>query len=376
MFINFIQIFILLSLGVVITLISTKIFVISTKRAIVLYIWHTFFSFFYSWYVINFGGDATLYYELALNSERNFGVSSAFVVYISSLFFEFAHLSYYSMGILFSIFGTIGLIAFDSSLKHVTKDAPEKIKLLATLIVFLPSASFWSSGIGKDSISFMAINLILFASINLNNRKLMLLFGIISLFLIRPHIAGIILIALALSMLINKNLKKFNRFILFSGLLIILIFALPFALNFVGFNENLTIQNLINFLEGRQNYNWKNWSGGIDISSMSLSGQIFTYLFRPLPFETHSVAALASSIENIFFIYLFTLGLIAKLKYKEFFAHPDLNSYFFLIYSVIALIILSMTTANIGISVRQKWMFLPFLIVLSISYIAQKKINN
>ncbi len=83
--------------------------------------------------------------------------------------------------------------------------------------------------------------------------------------------------------------------------------------------------------------------------------------------------ALASSFENVFFIYLFALGLIAKLKYKEVFAHPDLNSFFFLIYSVILLIILSMSTANLGISARQKWMFLPFLIVLFVSYIAQKK---
>ena len=51
----------------------------------------------------------------------------------------------------------------------------------------------------------------------------------------------------------------------------------------------------------------------------------------------------------------------------------DLNFKFSWVYGFSALLILSMTTAtNLGITMRQKWMFLPFFIVLFVSYIAQR----
>ena len=43
-------------------------------------------------------------------------------------------------------------------------------------------------------------------------------------------------------------------------------------------------------------------------------------------------------------------------------------------YSLISWLILAMTTANMGIALRQKWMFAPFLIFLLISIIAKKDV--
>lgn len=44
-------------------------------------------------------------------------------------------------------------------------------------------------------------------------------------------------------------------------------------------------------------------------------------------------------------------------------------------YAVGTLIILSLTTANLGIAIRQKWMFVPMFIYLFISAIAYSKAN-
>jgi hypothetical protein len=366
-----VQIFIILALGVVITLISSKIFSSPPQRAIALFIWHTFFSFVYVWYVSKFGGDAIYYYDEAQNGNYSFGPSTPFIVFISTFFYDFANLSFFSMGVLFGIFGIIGLLAFDASLRCVTKDAPKKIKLLATIIVFMPSVSFWSSGLGKDSIVFTAINLILWASLNLNKRKLILIFGIISLLLVRPHIAVLLLLTFSAAILAAKNLKVSIRIIYFFILVIASILIVPVALEITDFKEDLTLENIMYYLEGRQESNWQGWDGGIDISSMSLPVQIFTYLFRPLPFESHNIFSLLVSLENVFLIYFFAIGLFSKFYGRRVSAHPQLYSSFFLLYSVTALILLSMTTPNFGISVRQKWMFLPFFIVLFISYIVQ-----
>ena len=159
--VNLAQIFIIISLGFIITIISAKIFSLTLQRAIILFIWHTFFSFVNVWYVSKFGGDANYYYNSAQDENNLFGYSTLFIIFITPFLYDFVNLSYISMNILFSIFGAIGLFAFDSSLRFVTKDANKKVKLLATIIVFLPLVNFWSSGLGKDSITFMAINLIL-----------------------------------------------------------------------------------------------------------------------------------------------------------------------------------------------------------------------
>ena len=367
------QISIILFLGIIITLISGKIFSVPPKKAITLFIWHTFFSFFYAWYVGKFGGDANYYYDAAQNGDYSFWFSTTFIIFISTFFYEFANLSFLSMGILFGIFGIIGLIAFYASLRHVTKDASKKIKLLAIIIVFMPSVSFWSSGLGKDSIIFTSINLILWASLNFNKRKLILTFGIITLFLVRPHIAFFLLIAFSIAILMNKNLKVFLRLIYFFILVIIFIGVLPVILKITNFNENLTFENVIYYIEQRQSFNWKNWQGGIDIGNMSLPMKMFTYLFRPLPFEAHNIFALVVYLENIFLMYLFVMGLFYKFNGGKMSIDPHFYSSFFLLFSIIALILLSMTTANFGISARQKWMFLPFLIVLFISYIVERK---
>lgn len=378
MIISFMQIIIILSLGLVITFISARIFSLSFQRALVLFIWHTFFSFVYAWYVAKFGGDANFYYYANNDSDYlakldtvKFGFSSLLIVSISNLLYEFANLSFFSMNIVFGIFGTIGLLAFDSSLRFISKDSSKKIKLLNNIIVFLPSASFWSSGLGKDSIVFMCINLIVWASLNLGNRKLIFVVGLILLYWVRPHVGVILFSCFSFTLLINNNLKLFTRIALFTIFLIILLLALPHLLEFLGFRENLTLKNIIAYIESRQNLNHESWTGGFDIRNMSFLTKVLTYLFRPLPFEAHNVFVLFASIENMFLLYLLAIGLIAKLSNRRVVANQDLNTLFFLIYIIILLIVLSLTTANFGISVRQKWMFLPFLFVLLISYVAQ-----
>ena len=363
-------ILIVLLIGILVTLICAKAFLLPPGRALFLFIWHTIFSFIYAWYVSNFGGDAIMYYQEAQVGivEFSFGVSS--VIFIANLIYKFLDLSFLGLGIFFSIFGVIGLLAFDASLRHVTRGTSRNIKLLAVIIVLLPSISFWSAGLGKDAISFMATGLALWASLNLTKRKLLMVFAIASMLLVRPHMAGLMVIALTFTVMIGKNLNMLQRIFFGSIVLVTALFMVPFALDYAGL-KHLNVQGLMSYIEQRQNYNWKGYGGGIDISSMSLPMQMFTYLFRPLPFEAHSFSVLMASIDNVFLLYLSFMGLFAKIKGGV--THPNFNLVFTWVYGGGALLILSMTTAtNLGIAMRQKWMFLPFFIVLIVSYIAQK----
>jgi hypothetical protein len=160
--------------------------------------------------------------------------------------------------------------------------------------------------------------------------------------------------------------------------LISLIFILPFILEYVGLGRSISIDTIISYIKSRQNVNMGGGSS-IDIRQMNLPYQLFTYLFRPLPYEAHSVFAFLSSIDNVLILTVFTLSFLSiiSLKGQKFnLNHPTENRLFLLIFGMAMLIILSLTTANLGIAVRQKWMVLPILLYFAFLFMRVRWSNK
>lgn len=344
-------------------------------RSTLIYVWHALLCLVYFWYVSKKGGDAIGYFIRATlyGYNNKFGFGTAGVDYLTNLLVQGLGLSFFGCFLFFNIFGAIGLLAFDSILRQTTKDSSLRIKRLASLIIFLPSVSFWSSAVGKDSISFMATCLALWAAINFKRHILLFIFSVLAMVLVRPHIGGIMIAAFALAFIFDKHASIFQRISIGSIAVIGTGIAIPFALQYAGLGGAGNTADVQAYIEGRQGYNTEG-GGGVDIRSMSLPMQMFTYLFRPLPFEANSVFALAASIDNIILLYLFIIGSRALLKK----AKPSLqaNRAFLWIYAFMTLIILSMTTANLGIAMRQKWMFAPMFIFLLISVIGSHSMKD
>ncbi|GHD05615.1 hypothetical protein GCM10016234_01890 [Tianweitania populi] len=76
---------------------------------------------------------------------------------------------------------------------------------------------------------------------------------------------------------------------------------------------------------------------------------------------------LISGLENMFLIGLF-LYFIRNAIYGRSIL-PAFPRYFLIIFSGTTLVILALTTANLGIALRQKWMFMPMLLLLGFSYV-------
>src|SRR5690606_32124112 len=93
-------------------------------------------------------------------------------------------LSYLGSFFFYNILGFVGLIAFDASLRVATANKSRVLRLLATLIAFLPSVSFWSSAIGKDAISFMGTGLALWAALRLKRRVWLMMTAVILMLMV------------------------------------------------------------------------------------------------------------------------------------------------------------------------------------------------
>jgi hypothetical protein len=370
---NFITCSLVLIFGVLLAFFLGKKLKIKPLRAQLIYIWHTIFCFIYADFVLVNGGDAFSYYEVAANNVVEFNVGTAAVNWFTALFANYLEFSFIATSLVYNIVGFVGLLAFDASLNQVIINAKKNVRLVLSTLVFLPSISFWSSGIGKDAIAFMAIGLIVWAALAMNRRWSLMAFSIALIFIVRPHIAGLIVVALALATFSTQGrssiLRKFFKFgVLFAGVVI----AVPYAMQYAGLGDAVNLSDLEAYFETRQGYNQEG-AGGIDISQMNLPTQLFTYIFRPLPFEAHGFTALAASLENILLIIFFIYAGSCWISLPNKFSFGSGNILFLIIFSIMTWIILAMTTANLGISLRQKWMFLPMLIFVAVSAIAAAK---
>jgi len=340
---------------------------LNARRAALLYVWHAMFCIAYAVYAVNNGADALVYYAKALNGEFMLSVGTGAVVSIATLFVTTLNLSFLGACLLFNVFGTIGLLALDASLQDATRHA-RRLRRLATLIVLLPSISFWSSALGKDSLAFMATGLALWAALNLKRRSIVLALAVGVMLLVRPHIAGIMVIALTGSLVVQRRIPLGQRMLLGAAALAATAAMVPFAMNYAGVGEAAGTADLVEYMEQRQAVNTQGGSS-VDIASMSLPMQLYSYLFRPLPFEAASIFALAASVDNLMLLCLFIAGARRMLTRRG--RSLQGNRAFLWLYCLLTWIILAVTTANLGIAVRQKWMFAPMLLYLLVSLLVK-----
>lgn len=343
--------------GLLLCVLVSKSFLVGFLKSSFLYFWHTFGSLGYLFYSLVSVADSTKYYTESL-IHSDFGMGTSFVIFFTSIFSVDGGLSYPGVFLVFNVIGSIGLIAFYGSLRYLVADKPKSVQWLAFIAVVLPSVSFWSSAIGKDSIAFMSIGLVTWAAIDLRRRVGLMIFAVVAMLMVRPHMAGILVLALSCALFFDKNASFLMRCFLGSVAIMGAAILVPFAIKYAGLVE---LSQLAAYVEQRQGYN-QGGGSSLDISSMSLPMQMFTYSFRPLPFEAHNLAALLSSMDNLFLILICILGLYSWFRYG---VRRDAGNVLFLVaYIGAAWLILAVTTGNLGIAVRQKWMFMPMLIFL------------
>ncbi len=331
---------------------------VSLIKSVVLFFYHSFFVFVYTYVVSIKGGDATEYYRWAGELDYNFlWMGTPFIVNISKFCIDVLHLSFYGTSYFFAYFGFVGLLFFDKSLEIASQKTSSKIGFVAKYLIFLPSINFWTASLGKDSMVFFAMSIIIYNVLIAKISKKQVLISIYILFMARPHICFVLLGAFLISAFFSRiNLSK--KFILVLVSVISLYLLFPLIQNYTKLDS---LGDLGSYVEQRQNYNLQGTS--VDLTSMNYFSQVFTYLFRPLPIEANSFNSFISSIDN-FILLLFTIVLLFQIKLKNNKYRKVYNTNFLLFYSVIALTMLATTTANLGIAVRQKWMVLPVILIL------------
>ena len=192
------------------------------------------------------------------------------------------------------------------------------------------------------------------------------------MFMIRPHIALMMLISYVFYFIVRAKIHIIFKLLTLPIIFLGVFLSINIVQDYVGL-EDASLGGVGSYVDQRQSYN-QGGGSSLDIASMSYPMKMFTYIFRPLPFEAHSAVALVTSLENTILLLLF-IYIVFKTKFNFRSFVQDKNLWLFT-YIFLTCTILAMTTANLGIATRQKWMFMPVLLYLLIHAFHNHKAKN
>lgn len=354
--------------GLVLALLLSKIFAVGQRRALFFYLWHTAFCIAYFLFSLSNVADARSYFSNSIDPAAAPALGTAGITFLTSIFSQWAGFSYGGAFLVFNLFGFIGMLAFWSAMQQVIQPGGKPLRYLALSIILLPGLSFWSSAIGKDAISFMGAGLATWAALNLGRRYPAMALAALALLFVRPHMAGLLLASLALAMGLVWRGALWKRVVLGLVVLPAAIWSTDLALEYVGLGESQGIGEFTEYIESRQHHNLGGGSS-VEIANMSLPMRVLTYTFRPLFFDAPGLSGIVISFENLFLVVVFLWALSARLRGGSL-NIPGFAVSFYVIFGVISWVLLANTTANLGIAIRQKWMFLPMLLLVALACIA------
>jgi hypothetical protein len=319
--------------------------------------------------------DTHDYYLMAMNTKEMadlYGYGFKFIVFTLYPFVKTIKLTYFSCFMLNCMYGFIGSAFLISLLIDQGKDWNIS-KWYISVVLFWPGLNFWTSMIGKDSLIFLGLSMLLYATSSFRKRVPLAIISLLLIVHIRPYLAMIIVPCLVLSLTVSSGGLNWPKRIVIIGLFLGSIIPISVVFLKMFGLETIDYETATEILKYRQS----NWDGGssIDISNTFILLKILIYLYRPLFFDARSVPMLLSSLENIFLI-IITFRLLTPKLIAFWVKTKSMFISFCLIYFVVGVTLLSVSTSNLGTASRQKNMVVVVLLLLNALYYSYSNYNK
>ena len=330
-----------------------------TLFAILLILLHIAASVAYYWYAQTGWADSRGYYfDPGRMASQDFAVGTVFIMKLVAVLKAAFGGSYLDFFFLFQVFGIWGILLLFRTFQEIHDSLKQPPSRLSYALLLLPGLHFWSSGLGKDSLMLLAVCLAVWAAMRLSSRFIAFAAAIGLMVLVRPHIALVATVAMALAVVLDRRSNSLAKSVM---LAIAFVGAAYIATSIQGeFKVNVADASSVSeFLNSRYDAS-KMVSGGSDMQGASFTMRLIAVLFRPLFIDANGLFGLIASFES-----LALLGIVAFIltKYKVTFWLT--RRVFFLtfvaIFTVTITLLLSLVQYNIGLSLRQKIMFYPAL---------------
>lgn len=334
--------------------------------------------------ILFYGGDANHYWhapkqmsfqyvwELVNDNPRPTQV----MFFINQFFTNTLGMSFLSGMFLYSM---LGMLSFLFILKSVKEFIPRLDSLKTTkvfgmpiypYIFLLPNMHFWSVGVGKDTLLFLAVSLFIYSVFNLKKRFFALIISVLIAYFIRPHILLFLVAGFALAYVMSRRFPFYQK-VLFSG--IMLIAFLPLLNTVLEFAkiDQFSTEHIDSFTASKSKA-LSVAGSGVDLSSYPYPLKVLTFLFRPLFFDVNGIPAVIASVENLIQIFLLVFFFKNKGWYFILRSHYIIRGCFF--YYIIGALAFAPIMSNLGIIIREKNMMMPAFLLFILGSIHFKKI--
>ena len=349
-----------------------------------LWLFHISIGIIYYYFIITKGGDAYSYWFKAkqmnlteffnnLSNAQN-DLGTKFMYTLNYIPANIIGMSFFTNSLFYSLLGFIAFIFFYCICIHSIPFNSIFLKIrIFPFLLFLPSLHYWTSAVGKDTISFLCILMISYGFMYIKTRFPLVIIGLLLSFGIRPHITFLVITSFGFIYIINRKFTIIQRFfiIIISGIAFFLI--IPKVLDFSKMSE-ISINELNRFsLEKSDALSY----GGsfVDISSYPYPLKVLTFTYRPFFFDINGFPAVIASFENLLFV-LLSLSVLRNRFFITFKAAPLVIQGLF-VFFLMGVFIFSIGTSNLGVILRQRNMFLPGMILFILwSFSYKQQINS
>ncbi len=277
--------------------------------------------------------------------------------------------------LVYAFIGYWGLVLFHRAARIGLPSLDER--RYAMLLYFMPALVFWPSSIGKEAVMMLAIGCAAFGAARVLERRrnglLPLAAGVGLTYQVRPHVAFVLMVALAVAILFRRRLNQRPPIFgpvgrLISVVVLAAVASLALAKAVDRFLPSAVDHDITEAGELLDRAESGTADGGSEIarttptSPLDYPNAAFTVLFRPTLLEVNSVGETLAALETtIVLVLAVTSWRRLKSIPRMILSEPYLL--FAIVYTVIFTFAWS-AFANFGALVRQRVQVWPFVLIL------------
>lgn len=342
---------------------------------LLLFLYHLGFSYLGWIYVSKNSGDATRYWFLNTDLNQSSWIDflkpgTDIVKFITFPFVKYFDAPFWFGFVLFSAISGIGILLLYQLLQRIM-GSNKYLYWLSIILLLLPNLHFWTSLIGKEALVFLVIVLFLNEIQRKRYFSFYLFLSLLIVALIRPHVAFILLLSYLLSLMMTEEFSLKIKIWIGAFFLMITAFFTILLTQLQDFSGG--IPRVIQKYEAHIRY-FKKTDSYVPLDEYYLPYKLFTFYFRPLPFEKTALFYQVISIENTVLLLLSSVMLFYGTKYFKLLRKSRLVVFSFLFILLMGIMYVY-AYANYGIIMRTKIMAIPFIYVIIASVLNKKLIT-
>lgn len=288
------------------------------------------------------------------------GVDNDFIIFLTAPLVHLFQLSYLGCMYVFSFMGLLGWYF----LLKVVYAATKGIWHQWYYILLLPQFHYWTCALGKDSLIFWGICMVIYTWY-FHKSFLYYCLPVITIGCIRSPILMLMGGAYSVSFLIKSKASIWVKGAVTCVLFVGAIMLMPVVEKRLGISDLGSAESLQNFVEKQESMNQMGGSA-LDLQGANIIVKIFSYIFRPLFFDARNVLQLEASFENLVWLCMF-IFILKHFKRKYLLWFPTLA--FLLMWMAQGSIL-----NNLGVAMRQKMMFFPMFYLLFMQMLYNTKL--